>query len=170
MGLFSELTSGIFAGVGLHLAILLYQISRPKIVVEVRQTSTTNTPYIYIAPDQAVIFPSATFIRAVITKAGERAGQGRLAVVLDCLHLNNTDFTAARGFKAMLADFKSRQQEVFWLNTQPEVHSVLYSVAGEEYRTLTSPEDLDQAGQDRPEAAQQNSLPTYRNQDAELHV
>ena len=48
MGLFSELTSGIFAGVGIHLAILLYQISRPKVVVEVRQTSATNTPYIYI--------------------------------------------------------------------------------------------------------------------------
>ena len=160
VGLFSELDYGIFAGVGLHVAIVLYQISRPKVVVEVRQTSATSTPYLYIAPDQAVIFPSATFIRAVITKSGERAGQGRLPVVLDCLHLNNTDFTAARGFKAMLADFKSRQQEVFWLNTQPEVHSVLYSVAGEEYRTLTVVEDLDQAGQE-------NSLPTYRNQDAE---
>ena len=149
------------------MAIVLYQISRPKVVVEVRNT---KTPYLYIAPDQAVIFPAATFIRAVISKAGERAGQGKLPVVLDCLHINNTDFTAARGFKAMLADFKSRQQEVFWLYTEPAVHSVLYSVAGEEYRTLTSPEDLDQAGEDRAEAGQQNSVPTYRNQDAELHV
>jgi len=166
VGLFSELDYGIFAGVGLHVAIVLYQISRPKVVVEVRQTSTTNTAYLYISPDQAVIFPSATFIRAVISKAGERAGQGRLPVVLDCLHINNTDFTAARGFKAMLADFKSRQQEVFWLNTEPGVHSVLYSVAGEEFRTLTSPDDLDQPGS----ADQENSVPTYRNQDAELPV
>ena len=152
------------------MAIVLYQISRPKVLVEVRETSTTNTPYLYIAPDQAVIFPSATFIRAVISKAGERAGQSKLPVVIDCLHINNTDFTAARGFKAMLADFKSREQEVFWLNTGPAVHSVLYSVAGEEYRTLTSPEDLHQAGQGGTGSAPENSVATYRNQDAELHV
>ena len=167
VGLFSELTSGIFAGVGLHLILVLYQISRPQVVVEVRQTAATNTPYLYICPDQAVIFPSASFTRAVISKAGERAGQSRLPVVIDCLHINNTDFTAARGFTAMLAEFKSRQQEVFWLNIKPGVHSVLYAVAGEEYRTLSSPEDLDQ---DRTEAGQENSVPTYRNQDAELHV
>ena len=146
------------------MAIVLYQISRPKVVVEVRETSSTNTAYLYISPDQAIIFPSATFVRAVISKAGERAGQSRLPVVIDCRHLNNTDFTAARGFKAMLADFKSRDQAVFWLNTEPGVHSVLYSVAGEEYRTLTSPEDLGTG------SGQENSVATYRNQDAELHV
>ena len=152
------------------MAIVLYQISRPKVVVEVRETLTSRSQYLYIAPDQAIIFPSATFIRAVISKAGERSGQSRLPVVIDCLHINNTDFTAARGFKAMLADFKTRQQEVFWLNTEPGVHSVLYSVAGEEYRTLTSPEDLDQAGQGGTGSAPENSVATYRNQDAELHV
>ena len=142
MGLFSELTSGIFAGVGLHLAILLYQISRPKVVVEVRQTSNTNTAYLYISPDQAVIFPSATFIRTVISKAGERTGQGKLPVVIDCLHVNTTDFTAAKGLAAMLGDFKSREQEVFWLNTQPGLKDILLAVAGDQLRTITTTEDI----------------------------
>ena len=110
------------------MAIVLYQISRPKVVVEVRETLTSRSHYLYIAPDQAIIFPSATFIRAVISKAGERSGQSRLPVVIDCLHINNTDFTAAKGFKAMLADFKSRDQDVYWLNPGPQVHHVLYSV------------------------------------------
>ena len=142
VGLFSELTSGIFAGVGLHLILVLYQISRPKVVVEVRQTAATNTSYLYICPDQAVIFPSATFTRAVISKAGERAGQSRLPVVIDCLHINNTDFTAARGFQAMLADFRSRQQEVFWINIQSRVRDVLGAVVGEQFRTINNTGDI----------------------------
>ena len=142
VGLFSELTSGIFAGVGLHLILVLYQISRPKVVVEVRQTAATNTPYLYICPDQAVIFPSASFTRAVISKAGERAGESRLPVVIDCLHINNTDFTAARGFQAMLADFRSRQQEVFWINIQSRVRDVLGTVVGEQFRTINNTGDI----------------------------
>ena len=142
VGLFSELTSGIFAGVGLHLILVLYQISRPQVVVEVRQTAATNTPYLYICPDQAVIFPSASFTRAVISKAGERAGESRLPVVIDCLHINNTDFTAARGFQAMLADFRSRQQEVFWINIQSRVRDVLGAVVGEQFRTINNTGDI----------------------------
>ena len=43
----------------------------------------------------------------------------------------------------MLADFKSRQQEVFWLNTQPGVRDVLGSVVGEQQlRTIANTEDI----------------------------
>merc|ERR1719347_2266681 len=49
VGLFSELDYGIFAGMGLHIAIVLYQISRPKVVVEVRETLTSRSQYLYIA-------------------------------------------------------------------------------------------------------------------------
>ena len=130
--------------------------------VEVRETLNT-TQYLYICPDQAIIFPSATFIRAVISKAGERAGQSKLPVVVDCLHINNTDFTAAKGFKAMLSDFKSREQEVYWLNTSPDIHHVLYSVAGAAYKTISTTEDLARGEPD-------SSIQTYQNQDAALQV
>jgi len=169
VGLFSELDYGIFAGVGLHVAIVLYQISRPKVEVEVRETLDT-TQYLYICPDQAIIFPSVTFIRAMISKAGERAGQSRLPVVIDCLHINNTDFTAAKGFKAMLADFKSRNQEVYWLNTGPDIHHVLYSVAGAAYKTLGRTEDLAVAHGEEDPASAAAGLQTYQNQDAALRV
>ena len=152
------------------MAIVLYQISRPKVVVEVRETLTSRSQYLYIAPDQAIIFPSATFIRAVISKAGERSGQSRLPVVIDCLHINNTDFTAAKGFKAMLADFKSREQDVYWLNPGPQVHHVLYSVAGAAYKTITDTEDLATSGPSQEVEDRGDSLPTYQNQDVQLHV
>ena len=31
-----------------------------------------------------------------------------IPVVIDCGRINNTDFTAAKGFKSMLGDFESR--------------------------------------------------------------
>ena len=113
VGLFSELDYGIFAGMGVHLAMVLYQIARPKVEVEVKVLDRTGTDYIFISPDQGghehlnidrgflfspligkscfrswdrfhirrlcsscscfdqgIIFPSATHIRALISKVG----------------------------------------------------------------------------------------------------
>ena len=71
VGLFSELDYGIFAGVGLHLAIVLYQIARPSVSVELKEVGR-DSKYLLVCPDQAIIFPSATFIRTLISKAGEK--------------------------------------------------------------------------------------------------
>ena len=71
VGLFSELDYGIFAGVGLHLAIVLYQIARPSVNVELKEVGR-DSKYLLVCPDQAIIFPSATFIRTLISKAGEK--------------------------------------------------------------------------------------------------
>ena len=72
VGLFSELDYGIFAGVGLHLVIVLYHVARPKVRVEVRQTERSGQEFLLITPDQGIIFPSVSFIRTLISKAGAR--------------------------------------------------------------------------------------------------
>ena len=73
MGLFSELEYGIFAGVGVHLAMVLHRVARPRVGVERRSlASRGRTEYIMVTPDQAVIFPSAAFVRTTISKAGHR--------------------------------------------------------------------------------------------------
>ena len=71
VGLFSELDYGIFVGVGLHIAIVLYQIARPSVSVELKEVGR-DSRYLLVCPDQAIIFPSATFIRTLISKAGEK--------------------------------------------------------------------------------------------------
>ena len=45
--------------------------------------------------------------------------------MIDCNHITSTDFTAAKGFTAMLADFQTRGQAVYWLNPSPDICSVL---------------------------------------------
>jgi len=164
VGLFSELDYGIFAGMGLHIAIVLYQIARPKVKVEVMTLTSTGTKYIMVSPDQAIIFPSATYIRSLISKAGEKQGGSQLPVVIDCSHINNTDFTAAKGFKAMIADFKNRQQSVYWLSPIQEIQSVLQSVAGDSFSVIHRLEEICTS---ENTSEMDSSVQTYQNQDAE---
>ena len=52
-----------------------------------------------VVPDRALVFPSISYVRSVINKAGISQGQSRWPVVLDCSHISSADFTAAKGFK-----------------------------------------------------------------------
>eukprot|EP00092_Neocalanus_flemingeri_P010828 GFUD01011660.1.p1 GENE.GFUD01011660.1~~GFUD01011660.1.p1 ORF type:complete len:675 (+),score=113.89 GFUD01011660.1:76-2100(+) len=142
VGLFYELDKGIFAGVGLHLLIVLYHVARPKVTVEVKQVDNSPQQYLLISPDQGIIFPSVSFIRSLISKAGVSQGNSELPVVIDCSHINQTDFTAAEGFKAMLADFKARSQAVYWLSPSTEVMHVIKFIAGDSFIAITNPADI----------------------------
>ena len=57
---------------GVHVAIVLYQISRPKVSVELKTWEPSNSKYLLISPDQAIIFPSSTYIRTLISKVGDK--------------------------------------------------------------------------------------------------
>ena len=65
-----------------------------------------------------------------------------MPVVIDCSHINQTDFTAAKGFKAMLADFQDRSQAVYWLNPSAEITHVIKFIAGDSFNAITSPADI----------------------------
>ena len=64
VGLFSELDYGIFVGVGLHIAIVLYQIARPRVSVEMKVVGR-DSKYLLVCPNQAISFPSATLVKQV---------------------------------------------------------------------------------------------------------
>ena len=52
------------------------------------------------------------------------------------------DFTAAKGFKAMLEDFSSRKQQVFWVSCKTSVADSLKSVAGSLFVQINNPEEI----------------------------
>lgn len=133
---------GILLGVAVQILFLLYKASRPKLAIEVQQVQGTRQHFVRITPDQGVIFPAASYIRNLVNKAGEKQGQSILPVVIDCCHINQTDFTAGKGFQAMLEDFKSRSQMVYWLRPRPEVHHTLSSLVGRDFMVLNNVEDL----------------------------
>jgi len=158
VGIFYELDKGIFAGVGVHLLIVLYSIARPTVMVEVRQVSSTGQQYLYISPDQGVIFPSVSYLRTLISKAGVSQGNSTMPVVIDCCHVHQTDFTAAKGFKAMLADFQGRSQPVHWLNPSPAVVHVIKFIAGEAFHTITSVEGISGSEKQRDQVRSEEPL------------
>jgi len=140
VGLFYELEMGIFFGMGVHIIIVLYSTARPKVEVEIRQVA--GEEYLRVAPDQGIVFPSVSFIRNLVNKAGSKHGNSRMPVVIDCEHISKADFTAASSFKAMMEDFEARGQPVYWLNPGERLSSTLKVAAGPAFRPITSPAQI----------------------------
>jgi len=140
VGLFYELEMGIFFGMGVHIVIVLYYTARPKVEVEIRQVS--GQQYVSVTPDQAIVFPSVSFIRNLVSKAGRRQEDQHMPVVIQCEHINKADFTAASGFKAMVEDFEGREQPVFWLNPGPKLSTTMNSAVGDSFKVITCPSQI----------------------------
>jgi len=142
VGLLYELEMGIFTGVGTHLLIVLYSSARPRVRVEIKQVPGVDQHYICITPDQGIVFPSVTYMRNLISKAAMKQGNSKMAVVINCMHVSHTDFTAAESFHAMIEDFKSRGQPVYWFATNTNVIRTLKSVTGQDLKIISGPIEL----------------------------
>jgi len=128
--LFWALEYGILVGVVVQIIFILYNSARPSVRVEIQQLSSCGKTYLWTSPDRALYFPSINYIRNVINKAAS-AGEGAgLAVVVDCSHISSTDFTAAKGFKAMISDFQSRGQPLIFHNAQTSVMDTFTGAIG----------------------------------------
>jgi anti-anti-sigma regulatory factor len=89
-----------------------------------------------------LIFPSVSYVRNQINKAGVQDGESRLPLVLDCAHISSADFTAAEGFKAMISDFRSRNQPIVFFNTSASVVDTFLGVNIDEFVVVHSNEEL----------------------------
>lgn len=138
--LFWALEYGILVGVGVQILFVLYNIARPRVKVYMRKVN--NIPYLLVVPDRALVFPSIGYVRSVINKAGINQGQSRWPVVLDCSHISSADFTAAKGFKAMISDFRRRGQPIIFYNTCTSVADTFLGVNHEEFVIIYSEEEL----------------------------
>ena len=65
-------------------------------------------------------------------------------MVLDCTHISSADFTTAKGFKAMISDFKSRNQPLIFYNTHSSVLDTFLGVNVEDFTIVHSLEELHQ--------------------------
>lgn len=142
IGVFYELEMGIFIGMGVHIVIVLYYTARPGVLVEIKQEPYTSQHYLHVTPDQGITFPSVSYIRNLVSKAGLKQGHSEMPLVINCQHISHADFTAASSFKSMLEDFKARSQPVYWLNPGRRLSSTLKSAMGDHFKVLTDIEDL----------------------------
>eukprot|EP00095_Tigriopus_kingsejongensis_P008885 maker-scaffold566_size135349-snap-gene-0.23 protein:Tk08885 transcript:maker-scaffold566_size135349-snap-gene-0.23-mRNA-1 annotation:"sodium-independent sulfate anion transporter" len=128
--LFWALEYGILVGVVVQILIVLYNTARPQISVDVLDLEGPGTEYLMVVIDRSLIFPSVSHVRNIIEKAGVRQGNGQNPVVVNCSHVFSTDFTAAKGFKAMGRDFSRRGQKLIFSNLKPGVESVFVRSGG----------------------------------------
>jgi len=140
VGLFYELEMGIFSGMGVHIAILLYHTARPGVSIVVK--STPGLEYLAVTPANSIVFPSVSYVRSMVSKAGIKQGSSKLPVVIDCCHVGQADFTAAEGFKAMINDFKARGQDIYWINVCKGVLKTLRAINGKNLKIIKSTDDL----------------------------
>lgn len=124
--LFWSLACGILAGAFFQVLVILYQASRPKVHIEVQEVH--NGKYLHATIDRALLYPSVSFVRDRINKAA--VAESTMPIVLDCLHINETDYTGAKGFKSMVADFKRRKQPIIFYNASPGVLNTLVIIEG----------------------------------------
>ena len=117
----------------------------------------TEQHYLFITPDQDIVFPSVSYMRNLINKAAVKQGSSNLAVVINCLHVSQTDFTAAEAFHAMIADFKARGQPVYWLAINSNVIRTLRAVTGQDLKIITGPIELARQQQSDTSSASSSS-------------
>ena len=93
-----------------------------------------------------------SYIRNLVSKAAIKQGQSKMMVVIDCSHMSQADFTAAEGFHAMLEDFKSRHQQVYWQAANQGVVATLRAIVGEDLKVISGPVELASNRQQSPKS------------------
>lgn len=132
---------GILVGVAINVIFLLYPSARPNITVE-KKITRYNTEYIMVTPGNSLYFPGIEFIKSSICKAG--LSSSHLPVVVDCRYILGADFTAAKGIAALIDEFLSRKQPLYFLNPREDVITVFKGAVSEDFQYFTSDEEMDE--------------------------
>ncbi|XP_059088893.1 sodium-independent sulfate anion transporter-like isoform X2 [Tigriopus californicus] len=138
--LFWALEFGILVGVGIQVLIVLYNTARPHLTIELCTLDGPGSDYLMVVIDRSLVFPSVSHVRNIIEKAGVRQGESKFPVVVDGGHIFTTDYTAAKGFKAMAKDFAKRGQKLIFYNLKPSVESV-FKRSGGHVLTMANTQD-----------------------------
>ena len=86
---------GILVGLCISTLYLLYYAARPRVALHEAETIQGGTKFILIALDRSLTFPSVDYITYQVNKSVLRFGQKNTPAVVDCHHIQYTDFTAA---------------------------------------------------------------------------
>lgn len=131
---------GIVLGVAINMIFLLYPSARPAIQCT-NATTSDGVEYILITPGSSLYFPGIEFIKSSIGKVG--LASLHLPVVVDCRHVLGADFTAAKGIAALIKEFLSRKQPLYFFNPCDDVIAVLQGAVSEDFHYFTTTNDLE---------------------------
>lgn len=137
--LFFPLEIGVLFGIGLNIMSILYHAARPKISIQECRTRS-GYKYLMLTPDRCLVFPSADYVRNLVTKHSLRRD---MPVVINCSHVYGADFTAAKVIQMLAKDFSDRGQALFFYNLKPSVVEVFRGVRPKELVCYYNKNELD---------------------------
>ena len=130
LGLFWSVEMGLIVGCVLHLALLLYQQSKPEIQV------TKKDSYTLFAPQTDLAFPGVEHLRQNLTAVSKDG-----AVIVDLGHVTTIDFTAARTLATLVKGLRGKGGVVEVCRSNKNVLSTLTHVYGEAIHNWESVQD-----------------------------
>ena len=87
IGIFGSVEIGMIIGTSIHLGILLYTSSLPKVTIQEKRVE--DTPYILVQPDRSLNFPSVDEIRKKLSEASTTYGKSKLSHNLGSIALHS---------------------------------------------------------------------------------
>ncbi|XP_066970053.1 sodium-independent sulfate anion transporter-like [Macrobrachium rosenbergii] len=107
---------GILLGIGVDLAMLLYSVATPKVVVSHGYTGSQKAKYVLVTPTRGLSYPGISHFQTAVRKAGVTQARDTLPVVVDCTYIDAMDYSSAKGIKSMSDDFKKQGQTIAFLH------------------------------------------------------
>ncbi|XP_037720691.1 sodium-independent sulfate anion transporter isoform X2 [Drosophila subpulchrella] len=132
---------GLLLGVSSDVAFLVYRAARPVLSVSKLQT-TNGINYILIRPKHSSLyFPAIEWVRSGISKA--LTTHGTAPVVLDCAHVHDFDFTAARGMGSLQKELAKANVPLFLMSADKDIGVILKESTNIDFPTIDCPDDLE---------------------------
>ncbi|XP_043951378.1 sodium-independent sulfate anion transporter isoform X1 [Drosophila biarmipes] len=148
---------GLLLGVSSDVAFLVYRAARPVLSVSKLQT-TNGINYILIRPKHSSLyFPAIEWVRSGISKA--LTTHGTAPVVLDCAHVHDFDFTAARGMGSLQKELAKANVPLFLMSADKDIGVILKESTNIDFPTIDCPDDLEYLLEQTPDYVLQISAP-----------
>ena len=127
--LFLGLEFGIVIGVGINLLFVLYNTSRPRLLVECVSVAGGQS-VILVTPDQNLYFSAAEFVKSEVLRAVSLHPEANL-VVIDGHYVNHMDATVATNLESLVSDCRLLSTVVLFWNWQPQPMGVAVRLTAE---------------------------------------
>ncbi|XP_025204771.1 sodium-independent sulfate anion transporter-like [Melanaphis sacchari] len=132
---------GLLFGICVDLLCVLYRSARPSIAIE----KETNSGYVkwVVRPSSGLLFPAVDFMRQRIIaemSSSERPNKPNL-IIVDCVHFDKTDFTAAQGIKSLINELKSESCQLQLMNAKECVAAILEATLNIKILTMVPLQD-----------------------------
>ncbi|GFY43458.1 sodium-independent sulfate anion transporter [Trichonephila inaurata madagascariensis] len=134
---------GIMIGIAISVCLLILQVSKPKFLIEERQTYL-GCRYLYVKPDRTILFPSAEKLQTKILKAvPDQSDKTVCCVLIDGEHLTTADYTMSLNMKSLTCSLKNENIKIIFINLKIDVQNSLKGSGPIDFIYFSTKEDAE---------------------------